>query len=428
MFDIANYFFCIEMLTASLVISMPFGKREQFGIRMAGAVIALGIASFLIPNGNVKFCLITLGIGIMQHTCWKLSWKKSLYNALCAYALQHFTYCLVPVSACMKAFFFQIPIGLEDMKPGFGVSAWILHIIVYGFFYLLFFRRKSEPTTDISTGQVTVFSFFVFIAVLILSSFLQQFVVTGEYGLLLICYVYDLLCCVIIICLDAGIYRAAIANSQLNMIQYLWKKRQEQYIIAKNNIKSINQKCHKLKQQIEKIQKSGIPAGLQENLESLKDSIGIYDSVVKTGNEVLDVVLTEKSLYCQSEKIVLACVVDGKSMEFMEPTDIYVTFETLLDDALSEVQKNQETDQRQVAISVCIQCGLLMIQVENYCENAEVPSEETGLQAEGQREYEIKSVEYIVRKYKGTITRHREGALRITRISIPVGGKNSNLK
>ena len=33
------------------------------------------------------------------------------------------------------------------------------------------------------------------------------------------------------------------------------------------------------------------------------DSIQIYDSFFKTGNKYLDLILTEKSLLCQSEKI-----------------------------------------------------------------------------------------------------------------------------
>ena len=62
---------------------------------------------------------------------------------------------------------------------------------------------------------------------------------------------------------------------------------------------------------------------LKDSLEDLKDSIQIYDAVVKTGNEVLDVVLTEKNFYCQANHITMACIVDGAKMDFMETMDVY---------------------------------------------------------------------------------------------------------
>lgn len=52
-----------------------------------------------------------------------------------------------------------------------------------------------------------------------------------------------------------------------------------------------------------------------------------------------------------------------------------------------------------------------MIQIENYCEEDENTT---------QKEYELNSIEYIIKKYKGTITGHREGALFVRRISIPI--------
>ena len=36
----------------------------------------------------------------------------------------------------------------------------------------------------------------------------------------------------------------------------------------------------------------------EDYLDEIERSIQIYDSTIETGNEVLDTVLTEKSLYC----------------------------------------------------------------------------------------------------------------------------------
>lgn len=41
----------------------------------------------------------------------------------------------------------------------------------------------------------------------------------------------------------------------------------------------------------------------------------IYDSIIKTGNPVLDTVLTEKSLICEANQINMICMADGEKMD-----------------------------------------------------------------------------------------------------------------
>ena len=43
----------------------------------------------------------------------------------------------------------------------------------------------------------------------------------------------------------------------------------------------------------------------------MEKEIKIYEAQNKTGNKVLDAVLTSKSLYCQNNGIGLTCVADG---------------------------------------------------------------------------------------------------------------------
>lgn len=414
MFDISNYDFFLEMLVASFIVSSSFHKRDNFYIRFFMSVLSIGVLLTFVGDRTIKFAIVTAAICAMQYFCWKILWKNAIYHTLCAYAMQHLTYCVGSAIVCAKSVFFHMPVKPEEMKPGTGLKPWLLHFVIYAACYFLFFRKKRKDDIEVPTSQVIFFACAVLAAVMVLSGRLQRKFPAEEYDMFLICYGYDILCCIVIICLDGGFYRAAVAQNNLDIIQYLWKKRQNQYVIAENNIRAINIKCHELKQQITKIQESGLTQNLSEKLENLKNSIGIYDAVVKTGNEVLDVVLTEKSLYCQAEKVVMSCIADGKSMDFMDAMDIYFIFETLLDDAVEKVCHIGEVQKRQIAISVWIQCGLLMIQIENYCEDKE--KEEN----QAKKEYERKSVEYAVKKYKGTLTRHREGALFVQRISIPL--------
>ena len=66
-----------------------------------------------------------------------------------------------------------------------------------------------------------------------------------------------------------------------------------------------------------------------EEISEIEQSIAIYDSSVKTGNEALDVILTEKGFRCNGKGIKFTCVVDGSSLSFLSESDLYSLLETL---------------------------------------------------------------------------------------------------
>lgn len=87
----------------------------------------------------------------------------------------------------------------------------------------------------------------------------------------------------------------------------------EQYELTRENIALINQKCHDLKHQIRAL-RNATKEELEHYLEEIEGQVQIYDAIVKTGNEVLDTILTEKSLYCKERGISVFCVADGSQM------------------------------------------------------------------------------------------------------------------
>lgn len=54
----------------------------------------------------------------------------------------------------------------------------------------------------------------------------------------------------------------------------------------------------------------------------MEDEIRQYEAQNKTGNKVLDTVLTSKSLYCAKHGITFTCVADGTLLDFMDIMDI----------------------------------------------------------------------------------------------------------
>ena len=193
---------------------------------------------------------------------------------------------------------------------------------------------------------------------------------------------------------------------ELESVQNVLENQYQQYKQSRESIELINYKYHDLKHQIEVLRKEQDPEKRNAFLNKMEDEIKQYELQNKTGNGVLDTVLTSKSMYCNNHGITLTSVADGSLLEFMDTMDICSIFGNALDNAIESVIKIADKEKRLIHVSVSRQKAFLMIRVENYFEgNLEY--------AKGQLEstkkekafhgYGIKSIRYTVNKYDGAV-------------------------
>ena len=90
--------------------------------------------------------------------------------------------------------------------------------------------------------------------------------------------------------------------------------------------------------------------------------------MVETGNEALDTILTEKSLACSNEDIVLSCIADGAALDFMSPSDIYSFFGNALDNAIEAVRQVSDPERRNITLNVARQGKMVAVSIENFYE------------------------------------------------------------
>ena len=100
-------------------------------------------------------------------------------------------------------------------------------------------------------------------------------------------------------------------QKEMDTLNLLYERQREQYQVARQNVQIINKRCHELKLQIAALrQMSSAPADpeLKAHIDEAEKAAQLYDASRNTGNEVLDVVLTEKSLLCERRCIdLLVC-------------------------------------------------------------------------------------------------------------------------
>ncbi|MDE5729847.1 MAG: ATP-binding protein, partial [Clostridia bacterium] len=138
-------------------------------------------------------------------------------------------------------------------------------------------------------------------------------------------------------------------------------------------------------------------------IKKIEEAVMFYDAAAKTGNNVLDVILTEKSLLFERNNITFTCVVRGEDLSFMDEMDIYSLFGNALSNAFEKVSLIKDADRRCISLSVRKEGESLSVHMENFYDG-EILFED-GLPATNKNKdyhgYGIKSMDFIARKYNG---------------------------
>ena len=214
--------------------------------------------------------------------------------------------------------------------------------------------------------------------------------------------IYAIICCILVLYVQSGITENDDMRHEVAGMQELLRQERKQYELSKETINLINIKCHDLKHQISALRKNAS----EESIAEIERAVMVYDCTVKTGNDVLDVILTEKKLMCESKNIQMTCVVKGDLVSFMDATDIYSLFGNALSNAIESVSDEPLIDNRCIGVTVQSAGDMLFIHVENYF-SGEIELENGLPVTRKDRDYHgfgMKSMERIAYKYGGEIS------------------------
>ena len=185
----------------------------------------------------------------------------------------------------------------------------------------------------------------------------------------------------------------------MDALNLLYERQRQQYQVARQNVQIINKRCHELKVQIAALRKLAPDAALAQKIDEAETAARLYDANRNTGSEVLDVVLTEKSLLCESRRIQLNAVADGSCLKRFEAGDLYALFANALDHAIEGAVQVTQPERRVIDLLVCMRQNFVVIHVISPARD------EAGNRT---ARYELKVLKQIVQKYKGTLTTETE--------------------
>ena len=417
--------FVIEILIAMHLFSFKQIKKNHYVIKLILSIlVCIGLAiAFPIPQNLyntfytsfmflVLFIICTISLGFV----YEIPFRIIFFISITAYTMQHFAH--ESFSLIVSAFnmatsptlgFYGsniVDFSKFSLQTLFYVFIYLdVYLLTYWVTYSILGKKVNKKELIIENYYMLIISGVVLLVDIILNAVIVYINDNYNKAYTIVSCIYNLLCCSMVLYIQFSLATNKHLKSELQTTMQLLKQAEDQYKSSKENVDIINLKCHDLKHQLTEYAKNGKLDS--ELLGELENVINIYDSTIKTGNEALDLILSEKSLICQKKDIKLTCLADCSKLSFISKTDLYSLFGNLIDNAMEAVYKIQDTDKRHINLVVKNVNSFVSISIDNYYEGNIVLLDnglpKTTKEDKDYHGYGMKSIQLIVNKYDGDL-------------------------
>lgn len=356
---------------------------------------------FMIGWYSTSYVLLCAVLFVILYFSFRVS-AKDLVLILCiSYVLQNLIFNLVRIIG-----------GIFPVLPGIALNALSLFFVLVAVSAIYLLGRNGLIAFDLSRVKTPIV-FACSIGIIVLLTVLSQWLGSlgsvdddRKMGMYLYAEISSLLLLIVLICIFTG-SRLRYENTVMNE---LFKKAERQQKVSRENIEYINDKIHDMKHQIAAIKQlagQSLSPDLHNKISELEKTAKVYDNTVLTGNNILDSLLAEQKIYCESNSIQLDYLIDGSALNFIEPVDLYVIFGNAFDNAVESVLKIHNADERIITINVGRSGKFVSIQIENpytgeLVFDGGIPH--TSKEGKSFHGFGIKSIKFLVKKYGGNVT------------------------
>lgn len=386
--------------TAFIAIRMP--KRRYFALRMTVSAVvliamlyglerledALGHRLFILIGGS-KFVIMYFAVCAAVFFCFDCNVFATSFCATIGYAVQHIaqrmtTVVLRPFETVYHIFSFLTMISI------FAITCFA----IWG----LSIRRRKSAYADIrieNSVQIVVATALILSIVYIELGFFSMRIgreaITFE-------HLMSSICALMVILLEINMLSKKHISDDFKQLQKLLAEEREKYVQEKANVEMINLKCHDIRHQIRAMQTKMDAEAIRE----LSDTINIYNTQIRTGNEAIDVVLATQGLYCLNHDIRLTCLIDGNKLSFIPDHELYAFFGNAIENAVHAVEK-LEKEKRVISIAEKSKDGFVNISFTNFFEETLTFEEGLPVSRRENHGFGTRSMRMIVEKYGGRL-------------------------
>ena len=401
----------LETVVMAQALGFFLPKRRFYPLRVLLSTVVFAALSYFIPLFPPQSLWFDWGYSILMYMTILLfaalsvavsvcaSWVNCLFCAIAGYAVHHLS---GTISAILADLLWSGQ-TLSVFTPPY-LYLYLLSLVVIYAVILLLFRRNRSAQALMNRRRVVLLAFLVVLLNIVISSYAMLSDFRADTNTFAV-RANDLYNCVsgfLAIFILFGMLERGRLEHEAEILNNLYKENIRQYEISKATMESL----HDLKHRINALM-VGNAALSEAERRDISDQIFIFDSVAKTGNETLDIILAEKRMLCHQYGIEFDCMADGKQLAFMDVYDMYSLFGNALSNAIEAVVKQPEGAPRLIFLSVSGSDRYTAVHLENTF-NGQIRIvdgiPETDKADKAAHGFGVKSMQRITEKYHGTLT------------------------
>ncbi len=418
--------FMVQLLVGEAIFLLHLEHKRNFLPRAMLCTVALLATAALFPilwenAWYVSFLFLSLFFLTLLALllCFDEPFGNLLFCGVAGYTVQHLAYLIYTIFNDITQFSaifgsFVQPYATEST----ALSDWAwLSIVIYADAYFMVYYgafelldSKLKANHDLRLGRNSIVGLSgLLIAADVIFNMVTNYYTVGNRASLLLERSYNILVCVLILALLNNQLSQRELKDELAGVRYVVEQGKRQYELAKKSVDLINIKYHDLRHHSKQFEQREHG----EELAELNHTLDQYAALVKTGNEVLDVILTEKTLACQEQDTQLMCMADGRGLEFVKTHHLYALLGNAIDNAMEAVQA-LSADERIISFSLKRQGELVHIHIENPCAGKVALREGLPVTTKGNQDYHgfgMLSMKTIAEQYGGGLSVMEENGI-----------------
>lgn len=359
-----------ELLLATSVYVFKLRRRNHFWLWLVlclSCFIGFAYSWSLIPYINsvtsiifsiLFFFIAFFGLIGSLMACFKVNIQAAMFLGTAGYAMQHFTYKLIQI--VIGSIEKGIPSFVDNNYGIYGIYASFV-IISLPIFYNMFGKKiHNNETLIIKDSRLLIISIILIICTVILNLIYESFVKVSNLTLFIVGCLFDMVCCFLTLFIEFEMLKSKEISEAYIQMKTIWESEKKQLEISKENMDYMKILAHDLKHELNK---STLLIS-KDKVNELNRRIAAFGNSIKTGNDILDLVIAERTLIVQKENINLSIIADGSVLSNMKQSDCYSLFMNIMDNAIDAV-KELPKDQREISLAVRESMGMILIHEVN---------------------------------------------------------------
>ncbi|MBO6241302.1 MAG: GHKL domain-containing protein [Butyrivibrio sp.] len=413
----------LEILIAEFLFLKTFEKRNHFFLRFPALIIASIIIVFRVDLSStsstfIRFFMLLMIIGI-SICVYLFSFKGNSFSIISS--------CIGGVATQHIANKFTVLFSLTPLaKRLYSISYFypiILEIAVFTAVYLaVYFLVAQNFHFEKNSIRLNVLSITIVITCIGVNRLIADHNVFNTYYEAASC-IYAIICCALALAMQLYLYKWQEEKTESLVIKGLLSASEKQYEQWKAMVQFTNIQTHDLKHMLDRIERLASDNKLDiPDLSPIRDSIEGFSPLVKTGNDVLDVLLRNMSTLCKQQNIRFNCVSYTDSLGAYDSMSLYFLFANAIDNARAGADTVTDPDKRVIDVSLKKFGDSVTIHIWNYFEGEIVFEDRLPVRenSEGGHGFGVKSIKMLVDKFEGAMNAYAEENVFHLNIILPI--------